>query len=93
MCIHVKIKLQFYFILLLQFFLPNFPSRIEFGYSSGGQMSRIADVEFKTHRQAVEALKRNNSFMCKSRVISYICTGTRMANFTELLDDCIYIMF
>lgn len=66
MCIHVKIKLQFYFILLLQFFLPNFPARIEYVYASDGQMSGSAFVEFKTHQQAVEAVKRNYRFMCKS---------------------------
>lgn len=54
-----KIKFQ----LLLQFFSPLVPVKVEFEFNNQGRPTGEANVDFSTHQEAKEAMKKHKANM------------------------------
>ena len=54
-----------FFLFLLQFFKPLNPVNVVIHYNDDGRASGEADVDFATHEEAKEAMKRDRASMRK----------------------------
>jgi heterogeneous nuclear ribonucleoprotein F/H len=50
---------------LFQFFSPLLPVRVEFEYGSDGRRTGEANVDFATHQDAMDAMKKHRANMRK----------------------------
>ena len=51
------------FFFLIQFFAPLQPVRVEFEYGGDGRRTGEANVDFATHQEAMEAMKKHRANM------------------------------
>ena len=58
--------------LSFQFFSPIQPVRVNFEFGSNGRPSGEANVDFATHQEAMEAMKKHKSNMRKYALIIHV---------------------
>ena len=55
-----------------QFFSPLVPVKVEFEYNSAGKPTGEANVDFSTHQEAKEAMKKHKANMRKSETQTWV---------------------
>ena len=68
--VHSETYLLLFFCPGFQFFAPLQPVRVEFEYGGDGRRTGEANVDFATHQEAMEAMKKHRANMRTSPVFA-----------------------
>jgi len=72
LCWHSSFSLFIMAVLVFQFFSPLVPVKVEFEYNASGKPTGEANVDFSTHQEAKEAMKKHKANMRELGTVAVI---------------------